>query len=439
MSTVAIILARGGSKRIPGKNLINFCGKPLLLWTIEQCQKVKEIDSIWVSSDDDFILMLGNANGCQTIHRPMELSVDGASSESGWLHALKSIEKKQGKVDIAICPQVTSPIREPKDMRDALQEFKQNNKPFMLSCTPEGVQNGSFYIFKTNDFRKHGFPRGLPRTVPQDPRMGKFYMESWKGYEIDYPIEIKDCEVLMKHFLLNDPYYKTREVTFADDYYEKDYWQNTIDPDGKIRKMEEEQQKQLEDAKEELAFINALPPGNILDVGCGLGHLLSGVNAAWNKFGVDISKWATDRAKKYGKIFNGTLYQAKYESDMFDAVILYHVLEHLFDPIQLLIEIRRVLKPNGKLILGTPNFTSEVAQRFNTKFRLLKDVGHISLFGTSGLFRLLTDLNFRVEKISYPYFNTVHFTEKNFLRLFDTSKISPPFHGNIMTVYSHKQ
>ena len=56
MHIVAIILARGGSKGIPGKNIIDFCGKPLLAWTIEQCACVNEIDSVWVSSDSNDIL-----------------------------------------------------------------------------------------------------------------------------------------------------------------------------------------------------------------------------------------------------------------------------------------------------------------------------------------------------------------------------------------------
>ena len=58
MGNVAVILARGGSKGIPGKNLVPFCGKPLMAWTIEQLLETKGMDSIWVSSDDQEIIDL---------------------------------------------------------------------------------------------------------------------------------------------------------------------------------------------------------------------------------------------------------------------------------------------------------------------------------------------------------------------------------------------
>jgi len=52
----AIILARGGSKGIPNKNLINFCGKPLIAWSIIQAKNAKGVSSVWVSSDSNLIL-----------------------------------------------------------------------------------------------------------------------------------------------------------------------------------------------------------------------------------------------------------------------------------------------------------------------------------------------------------------------------------------------
>ena len=61
MSTVAVILARGGSQGIPGKNLKDFCGKPLVAWTIEHARDAAHIDSVWVSSDDPEILSVGES------------------------------------------------------------------------------------------------------------------------------------------------------------------------------------------------------------------------------------------------------------------------------------------------------------------------------------------------------------------------------------------
>ena len=91
MKICAVILARGGSKGIPNKNIIDFCGKPLLSWTIEHCRD-GGVDSIYVSSDSDKILEVGEEYGAVSIKRPEEISGDTATSESGWLHALEVIE-----------------------------------------------------------------------------------------------------------------------------------------------------------------------------------------------------------------------------------------------------------------------------------------------------------------------------------------------------------
>ena len=66
-NNVVIILARGGSKGIPKKNVHKFCGKPLISWSIEQAKKVKNISSIWVSSDSEEILNVAKKFGSNII------------------------------------------------------------------------------------------------------------------------------------------------------------------------------------------------------------------------------------------------------------------------------------------------------------------------------------------------------------------------------------
>lgn len=90
---VAVILARGGSKGIPHKNIINFCGKPLIAWTIEHCHHAG-IKEVYVSSDSEEILNVAQSYGALSIKRPEVISGDSATSESGWLHALEVIDKK---------------------------------------------------------------------------------------------------------------------------------------------------------------------------------------------------------------------------------------------------------------------------------------------------------------------------------------------------------
>jgi len=224
---VAIILARGGSKGIPRKNIINFCGKPLIVWTIEQLQSSKGIDSIWVSSDSEDILTIGLNHGAQSIRRPDKLSGDDATSESAWLHALEYIENKIAGVDLVIAPQVTSPLREPADFERGLQEFQAQEYDSMFSCSiakdlffwekgpdknlksvnydyknrcrrqdisKQYIENGSFYLFKPAVLRQFNNRLG--------GKIGMTQMAFWKMFEIDSMEDLKMCEALMRLFLL---------------------------------------------------------------------------------------------------------------------------------------------------------------------------------------------------------------------------------------------
>ena len=91
MENHCIILARGGSKGIPNKNIIPFCGKPLIYWTIKQAKESKVFKYIWVSSDSDKILKISKRYGAKTIKRPKKYSSDFSSSEDAWEHSIKYI------------------------------------------------------------------------------------------------------------------------------------------------------------------------------------------------------------------------------------------------------------------------------------------------------------------------------------------------------------
>ena len=88
---VAVIPARSGSKGIRKKNLMPFCGKPLLAWSIEQAISSTLIDKVWVSSNSNEILSVAESFGAKTIKRPESISNDTASSESAWSHAILSL------------------------------------------------------------------------------------------------------------------------------------------------------------------------------------------------------------------------------------------------------------------------------------------------------------------------------------------------------------
>jgi len=232
-------------------------------------------------------------------------------------------------------------------------------------------------------------------------------------------------------------YYKRRKPQKKINF-EDDYWGTIVDPDGKKRNRLEERERHLEDIKQELDFLSGLNPGRIIDIGCGPGFLLSGLKTEWEKHGVEVSRFAANFAKKWGEIFIGDLAEANYQAEFFDVVVMHHVIEHLKRPEDAILEVKRVLKRKGILLLGTPDFDSGCARHFGKNYRLLHDASHVSLFTNDSMHRFLRDFGFTVDRVEYPFFETRHFTKENLLRLFDTSKISPPFYGNFMTFYCHK-
>ena len=118
---------------------------------------------------------------------------------------------------------------------------------------------------------------------------------------------------------------------------------------------------------------------------------------------------------------------------------MHHVIEHIKNPVTFIDEVKRILRPGGILIIGTPDFDSACARRYGKNFRLLNDPTHISLFSNDSMHRFLRDKNFRILKVEYPYFETRFFTKENLDRLFDIRKMSPPFYGSFMTFFCMKK
>ena len=105
------------------KNILNFCGKPLVAWSVIQAKLTKEIDEVYISSDSDKILDIAESYGAKKIKRPDEISGDEAKSEEAILHALNVIGNKH-KCIIMIEP--TAPLRKPNDLSNAINLFSKN-------------------------------------------------------------------------------------------------------------------------------------------------------------------------------------------------------------------------------------------------------------------------------------------------------------------------
>lgn len=117
---LAIIPARGGSKRIPKKNIVDLSGKPLLAYTIELAKQIPELDKIVVSSDDDEILSIASEYGAEKLRRPAELSADDTKDEPMLIHALEVLEKKGKVFDYVVMFQVTSPLRKLETVKEVI-------------------------------------------------------------------------------------------------------------------------------------------------------------------------------------------------------------------------------------------------------------------------------------------------------------------------------
>lgn len=221
----AIILARGGSKGIKNKNIIDFCGKPLLVWTIEQAIQSKYISSIWVSSDNEKILKLAKHSGAEIIERPKKFASDTSSSINAYIHAISYIEKFNS-IDSIVALQVTSPIRESIDIDRAILKFEKFNYDSLFSGAEIGdfyiwkiknqklksinynykkrqrrqdfekqyVENGSIYIFKPSVIKKYKNQLG--------GKIGISLMDFWKSFEIDDNFDLEFCKMIMNNYLL---------------------------------------------------------------------------------------------------------------------------------------------------------------------------------------------------------------------------------------------
>ena len=129
MKILAIIPARGGSKRLPRKNVKLLGDKPLINWSIESVQGIGEIIDILISTDDmEIAAVAKNAHALVPWLRPSHLATDTASSVDVCLHALEWYEKEKSSVDAILLLQPTSPFRTKKKILEGVQLFIKERK-----------------------------------------------------------------------------------------------------------------------------------------------------------------------------------------------------------------------------------------------------------------------------------------------------------------------
>ncbi len=123
---LAIIPARGGSKRLPGKNIKVLNGKPLLAHSIEFAQNSECINRIIVSTDDTNIADVAKQYGAEILMRPAELAQDTTKTAPVLLHVVDELEKNGYKPDIIILLQATCPVRQKNLCENAINILEKN-------------------------------------------------------------------------------------------------------------------------------------------------------------------------------------------------------------------------------------------------------------------------------------------------------------------------
>ncbi|WP_424686296.1 MAG: cytidylyltransferase domain-containing protein [Halarcobacter ebronensis] len=195
---LAIIPARGCSKGLPRKNIIDLAGKPLIAWTIEASLGSKYIINTIVSSDSDEILDVAKNYNSDILKRPDELATDISSSEVVVKHVLESIEEK---FDYVALLQPTSPLRDTNDIDNAFEKLFSSEANALISVCE--YDNKILKAFKENKF---GYIEGIsnnkyPFMRRQD--LPKTYISNGAIYIIK-----------VEEFLKNESFFTDKTISY---------------------------------------------------------------------------------------------------------------------------------------------------------------------------------------------------------------------------------
>jgi CMP-N-acetylneuraminic acid synthetase len=244
MVRVAIIPARGGSKRLPGKNVRSFFGHPMLAYAIAAAENTRLFGEIIVSSDDPEIGRIAKWYGARYLERPALLATDEASLVDVALHML-NVLISEGKRPGELCQLMPNcPLRTSKDIVDLHQDFETNARDFQISAIPyrgvyphwamvvdeRGLGRWAFgqeFLVQSQNLSRTYCPTGATWWVRTEPfqREKSFYgpgfcvapMPPNEGIDIDTEEDLHLAELLVKGQLYDgkNPLEPIRQVAFA--------------------------------------------------------------------------------------------------------------------------------------------------------------------------------------------------------------------------------
>lgn len=213
MRFLALITARAGSKRVPGKNTRLLGGRPLLTWSIDAARGIPDICDILISTDDEAIAGIARAAGALVPWlRPAALSGDTSTSVDVALHALDRYEAESGQIDGLLLLQPTSPFRSRETIVNGISAFQARQERPVVGFSP--AQSHPLWCFKMEDGRPRPFceqnglhlrSQSLPPAYivngafylisPQDLRANRsFYSDDMVALIMDDPREGMDID-----------------------------------------------------------------------------------------------------------------------------------------------------------------------------------------------------------------------------------------------------
>jgi CMP-N,N'-diacetyllegionaminic acid synthase len=223
--TLALILARGGSKRLPGKNLRMLHGKPLVAWTIESALACRAIENTVVSTDAPEIAAIARQYGADVpFMRPVELAGDHSTSAEAALHALDVLHLEYGLAyDAVILLEPTSPLRANSDLDGVLELLKRRWDETDAVVTVGQVHLEQPSVMKKSDSEGYLSPWtsssvGSPALFPYGvayaikvaalraqqsfypERVLGFPLQRWQNFEIDDEIDFICVNAIFGHF-----------------------------------------------------------------------------------------------------------------------------------------------------------------------------------------------------------------------------------------------
>lgn len=165
-SVLAIIPARGGAKGLPGKNILEVGGKPLIAWTIEEAKRSKYIDRLILSSEDKEIIKVAKAWNCEVpFARPLKLAQDNTPGIEPVLHAIQAMHEKY---DYVVLLQPTSPLRKAEDIDGCIELCIKEDAPACVSVTEPEISPYWMYALNKKGRIKPLIETDAPATRRQD-------------------------------------------------------------------------------------------------------------------------------------------------------------------------------------------------------------------------------------------------------------------------------